>query len=57
MSAATLIPPQVKGGGSDEAQLGLVMCGSLAGGKGSSGPPCRYCGEVDGHTGQCPVVS
>ena len=46
-----------KGGGSDEAQLGLVMRGSLAGGQGLPGPPCRYCGEVDGHTAQCPVVS
>lgn len=32
--------------------------GSLAGGKGSiSGSPCNYCGLLEGHTGQCPVVS
>jgi hypothetical protein len=50
--------PQLKGGGPDEARLGLVSRGSLAGGKGSStGLPCRYCGVVDGHTGWCPVVS
>ena len=55
--------PQPKGGGSDEAQLGLVTPNSLAGGKGTpSGLPhkdiCRYCGEPDErHTGQCPVVS
>lgn len=43
--------------GSDEARMGVVRAReSLAGGKGS-GLPCRYCGEVGGHTGQCPVVS
>ncbi len=57
MSAATPISLQMKGGGSDEARLGLVTRKPLAGGKGSLGPPCQYCGEVDGHTAQCPVVS
>ena len=53
-----LRPQQMKGGGSDEAHLGLVSRGSLAGGKGSlTGPPCKYCGEIGGHTAQCPVVS
>ncbi len=42
---------------SDEARLGLVTRKPLAGGKGSLGSPCQYCGEVDGHTAQCPVVS
>lgn len=59
-------PEQEKGGGSDEARarLGVVAGGSLAGGKGSpSGLPHKAirrrcsCGEVDGHTGQCFVVS
>jgi hypothetical protein len=52
--------PQLKGGESDDDQrLGLVSReGSLAGGQGFTGSPCRYCGEADGHhTGQCPVVS
>ncbi len=58
--------PQRKGGGSDEARLGVVTSGSLAGGKGSSsGLPHKAirrrvctCGETDGHhTGQCFVVS
>ena len=51
--------PQLKGGESDDDQrLGLVRGGSLAGGKGSlTGSPCEFCGEVNGHTGWCPVVS
>ncbi len=44
---------QTKGGGIDEAQLGLVTVKPLAGGS----TVCKYCGEIDGHTGQCPVVS
>ena len=51
--------PQLKGGESDvRRRLGLVSGGSLAGGKGSStGSPCEFCGVVNGHTAQCPVVS
>lgn len=49
-------PLQGIGGESDAAQLGLVSEHPLAGGKGSDSP-CRYCGEIGGHTGQCPVVS
>ena len=50
---------QLKGGEPDDARLGLVnRRRSLAGGKGSvTGSPCKYCGQVDGHTAQCPVVS
>jgi len=44
----------VKGGGSDEARLGLVTRKTRAGGTGS---PCNYCGLTEGHTAQCPVVS
>lgn len=53
----TVVSP-MKGGGSDGLHhLGLVVDEPLAGGEGSSGPPCDFCGEIDGHTGQCPVIS
>lgn len=47
------------GGGPDEAQLGLasVALNARAGGAGSTSTVCHYCGEIDGHTGQCPTVS
>ncbi len=48
---------QTKGGGIDEAQLGLVGAQTLSGGKGPTSTVCHYCGETNGHTGQCPVVS
>ena len=50
---------QTKGGGIDEAQLGLasVAPNARAGGAGSTSTVCKYCGTPDGHTGQCPVVS
>ena len=59
----TYIPEQTGGGGSDarqrlEAAVGVVgPRRSLAGGQGSTSTACRCCGEVGGHTGQCPVVS
>lgn len=59
----TYMPEQPGGGGSDarqrlEAAVGVVgLRRSLAGGQGSTSTACRYCGEVSGHTGQCPVVS
>lgn len=48
-----------RGGGPDEAQrLGLVTKQPRTGGTGaSSGDRCPYCGQVNGHTAQCPVVS
>lgn len=55
-----LDPTQMRGGGSNAARMGLVADGEQGLGTCSStpsGPPCAYCGEVGGHTGQCPVVS
>lgn len=51
-------PQHPKGGGSDAQLLGVVTGASLAGGKGSRNDlPCKYCGTVGGHTGQCPTIS
>jgi hypothetical protein len=47
---------KMKAGGRDAQVLGLVTDKTLAGGKGTP-ERCKYCGEVGGHTGQCPVVS
>lgn len=46
-----------RGGGTDEAQLGVVTVKPLAGEGVATSGVCKYCGETDGHTGQCPVVS
>lgn len=45
----------VEGGGRHAPCLGLVTA-TVAGGNGSS-EPCKYCGIVGGHNGNCPVIS
>jgi hypothetical protein len=55
--------PTMKSGDGNEVRTGVasrlgVVKDAVAGGNG--GPACdacKYCGEVDGHTAQCPVVS
>lgn len=57
-------PLQGRGGEGDAAQrLGLVIAeGNQVGEQGlgtcsPEPPPCKYCGEIAGHTGQCVVIS
>jgi hypothetical protein len=45
-----------RGGDRDAQGLGLVAGKTLAGGKGTP-QPCHYCGEIGGHTSDCPVIS
>lgn len=53
----TTNPTMQGGGGTDEPRVGLVIEQAVAGGNGSTTEPCKYCGEIDGHTAQCPTVS
>lgn len=42
-----------EGGGSDAPLLGLVTRTPVSG----EPAPCHYCGIVDGHRADCPVIS
>lgn len=57
LSDTAEFPPQVMGGESDASLLGLVTSEAPAGEGSSSDSPCSQCGVVDGHTGQCAVIS
>lgn len=57
MTAASKNPTMQGGGGTREAQLGLVGASTLAGEGCPTSEPCHFCGETGGHTAQCPVVS
>lgn len=52
---APAYPTTGNGGEIDAPWMGVVTDASRAGGTAS--PPCKYCGEIDGHTAQCVVVS
>jgi hypothetical protein len=56
MSDRAEFSTQVEEVSSDEARLELVTHGAPSGEGHPSGSPC-HCGEVDGHTGQCSVIS
>ena len=50
---------QTRGGGIDDAQLGLASVAEVKPllGRGSTSTVCKYCLETNGHAGWCPVIS